>query len=295
MGGSCGEVCGVVVVDKPRGMTSFDVVARLRRIYGTRRVGHTGTLDPMATGVLVVLIGRAAKAADIIPAGRKVYSARLRLGLTTDTEDITGSLLSECGEIPGPQAVAAAAAGFLGEYMQTPPMYSAKKRGGEKLYELARRGLTVEREPCRVEVYDIGVTPTGREDEYELYAAVSGGTYIRTLCADIGERLGCGGCMAALRREETCGFVLGDAVTIEELEADPEGALLPTESLFAGMRALTLTYEETRRIRCGQALPAEACGEGERLRLYCDEGFFAVGEAHGGRVRAIRQFLLAEA
>ena len=287
------EPLGVVVVDKPEGMTSFDVVAKIRKIYGTRRVGHTGTLDPMATGVLVILVGRAAKAADIIPASEKIYEARLRLGVVTDTEDVTGEVLSTSRALPSVPDVEAAARGFLGEYMQTPPMYSAKKKGGEKLYELARRGVTVEREPCRVEIYDIRTAPTERTDEYFLTVSCSGGTYIRTLCADIGKKLGCGGCMAALRRTKTCGFSLSEARSIEETASSPEDALLPTARLFGALREIVMSDGDVRRIANGQAIPAPGFSDGERAKLFSEnEGFFAVGEVHDGSVRAIRQFVL---
>ena len=291
------EPCGVVVVDKPRGMTSFDVVVKLRRAYGTRRVGHTGTLDPMATGVLVVLVGRAAKAAEYISAGRKVYEAVLRLGMTTDTEDITGEVLTTSSDIPTEMDVRKAAESFLGEYMQTPPMYSAKKRGGEKLYDLARRGVTVEREPCRVEIYGISAAETERNDEYDLSVACSGGTYIRTLCADIGARLGCGGCMAALRRTETCGYGIESAHTIEEIESSPEKCILPLEGLFAQLRCVVLDAENERRIRCGQAVSAVGASngvDGERVRLSGADGFFALGEVRGGSVRSVKLFRLTD-
>lgn len=286
------EPCGVVVVDKPAGMTSFDVVAKMRRAYGTRRVGHTGTLDPMATGVLVVLVGRAAKAAEYVSAGRKVYDAVLKLGVETDTEDTTGSVTATCEVTVTEEEVRAAAESFCGEYMQTPPMYSAKKRGGEKLYDLARQGVTVEREPCRVEVYSIEVTGTERTDEYALRVSCSGGTYIRTLCADIGARLGCGGCMASLRRLETGGFDIREAHTIEEIESAPDESLFPTESLFSGLRSVTLGEKDEFRIRNGQSVRIDGAADGERLRLCGRDGFFALGEAGDGRVRQIKLFVI---
>lgn len=287
------DTCGIVVADKPSGWTSFDVVAKLRRVYGTRQVGHTGTLDPMATGVLVVLVGRAAKAAEYISAGRKVYDARLHLGVVTDTQDITGEVLESSEVDVSADDVSAAAAGFLGEYMQTPPMYSALKRGGEKLVNLARRGVTVEREPRRVEIYSISASPTERVNEYALSVACSGGTYVRTLCADIGEKLGCGGCMSSLRRLETCGFSLRDAHTIEEITADPGKCLLPTERLFAGFPALTLGAAEEARVRNGQRVAVgNGIADGVRVRLCGREGFFALGEITDGRVRSVKLFVL---
>ena len=286
------EPCGVVVVDKPAGMTSFDVVAKMRRAYKTRRVGHTGTLDPMATGVLVVLVGRAAKAAEYVSAGRKVYEAGLRLGVTTDTEDITGEVITTSTDIPPEAEVRDAACGFIGTYMQTPPMYSAKKRDGEKLYELARRGITVEREPVPVEIYAASVGGTERPDEYTLSVSCSGGTYIRTLCADIGARLGCGGCMSSLRRTETGGFGIAEAHTIEEIECEPEKYLRPVDELFRSCRRVALGRDAARRIRCGQKIKVTGGKESERVRLYEGDVFFALGEIADGQARMIKLFVL---
>lgn len=213
------EPCGVLVVDKPQGLTSFDVVGKVRRLYGTRRVGHTGTLDPLATGVLVVLVGRAAKASEYLSVHDKSYRAVMKLGITTDTEDIEGRVLS-CSEcLPGADAVISAAAGFCGEIMQTPPMYSALKVGGQKLCDLARKGQTVERQARPVTIHSIICEPLdARDGRYMLDVSCSSGTYIRTLCADIGAALGCGGVMAELRRTSVGNFTLADANTPEELE-----------------------------------------------------------------------------
>lgn len=286
------EPMGAVIVDKPAGMTSFDVVARMRRIYGTRRVGHTGTLDPDATGVLVILVGRAAKAAEYITAGKKQYIATLRLGITTDTEDTSGKVLTESDRIPETAEVIAAAESFLGEYMQVPPMYSALKRDGEKLVDLARRGITVEREARRVEIMSISCTPTERKDEYTLLVTCSHGTYIRTLCADIGAKLGCGGCMSSLRRGETGGFTLADAHTIEEIAEAPEKYLLGTESLFAHLRKTSFEGERERRIKNGLSVPVGGYTDGERLRLYAGGEFFGLGEVRDGKVKCIKFFVI---
>lgn len=285
------EPCGVVVVDKPAGMTSFDVVARMRRIYGTRRVGHTGTLDPDATGVLVVLVGRAAKAAEYITVGEKQYIATLRLGITTDTEDTSGAVLTESTDIPDEDAVIAAAESFTGEYMQVPPMYSALKRDGEKLVDLARRGITVEREARRVEIHSISCAKL-TDTDYALEVTCSHGTYIRTLCADIGAKLGCGGCMASLRRGATGGFTLADAATIEVIADAPEAHLLPTESLFASLPSETFTGKRKHAIRNGVAVPVSGYKNGDRVRLFDDEGFFGLGEVKGGTVKCIKFFVL---
>lgn len=286
------EPCGVVVADKPAGMTSFDVVAKMRRIYGTRRVGHTGTLDPDATGVLVVLVGRAAKATEYITVGKKRYIATLRLGITTDTEDISGKILTENDVIPPEADVVSAAESFKGEYMQVPPMYSALKRDGEKLVDLARRGITVEREARRVEIYALSAKKLTNTD-YELDVECSHGTYIRTLCADIGERLGCGGCMASLRRGETGGFTLDDAATIEEIAEAPEKHLLKTDVLFSELATVNLSGKRLDAVKNGVAVSVDGVKENERVRLYDDDGvFFGLGEAKHGTVKCIKFFVI---
>lgn len=280
------EPCGVLIVDKPAGMTSHDVVGRVRRLFGTRRVGHTGTLDPMATGVLVVLLGRAAKAAEYLTCDKKHYLATLRLGLTTDTEDITGTVLSSSDARPAPGTVEKAVASFLGESRQTPPMYSALKVNGQKLYDLARRGVTVERESRPITVTRLDCRQLS-ESDYELDVECSAGTYIRTLCADIGAALGCGGVMAALRRTEAGGFALSQAHTLDELEALPPEErvhmLLPVESLFAALPAVSMPpfYEKLCRDGCAVATHKLKCSlpRGSRVRMLSNDGiFFALGE-----------------
>ena len=187
------EPSGILILDKPQGITSHDAVYKIRRAYGTKRVGHTGTLDPLAEGVLVMLIGRAAKAAEYLSSDRKAYVATLRLGLTTDTEDITGEVLSRSESIPDAQTVYAALDRFRGDILQVPPMYSALKIGGQKLCDLARQGKVIEREPRPITVYSLEAKPTQSPADYILTVECSSGTYIRTLCADIGAALGCGG------------------------------------------------------------------------------------------------------
>lgn len=193
---------GVLAVHKGEGMTSHDVVNRVRRLYNTKRVGHAGTLDPLATGVLVVLVGRAAKACEYISSDKKTYRATLRLGLTTDTEDITGEVLTRSDNIPDSETVKAVCREFVGGLKQIPPMYSALKVNGQKLYDLARQGVTVEREARDITVFSLECEATDSSTDYILTVACSGGTYIRTLCADIGAKLGCGGVMATLERAE---------------------------------------------------------------------------------------------
>ena len=208
------EPCGVLIINKPEGITSHDVVGKIRKLYGTRKVGHTGTLDPLATGVLVILLGRAAKAAEYLVADKKTYRARLTLGITTDTEDITGKILSESDAIPTHKEVALACNKFLGKIKQIPPMYSALKVDGKKLYDLAREGIEIERKARDIEIFQLECTPTTKKNECELLVECSSGTYIRTLCADIGATLGCGGVMSALT-----GFAQADLVLITHIHS----------------------------------------------------------------------------
>lgn len=280
------EPCGVLVIDKPDGMTSHDIVNKIRRLYGTRRVGHTGTLDPMATGVLTVLIGRAAKAAEYLVSDRKTYLATLRLGLTTDTEDTTGEILTQSEMIPDEAALMSALPRFRGEIMQIPPMYSALKVGGQKLYDLARRGEVVERQARPITIHSLEAERTCDTD-YALTVTCSSGTYIRTLCADIGAALGCGGAMASLRRTEAGGFSLAQAHTpaeLEEMTAEERlTLLLPVESLFADLPAILLSAFYERLVRGGCAVDQRKLGQrleaGQRVRLADAAGaFFALGE-----------------
>lgn len=299
------EPTGVLLIDKQAGMTSHDVVGKVRRLFGTRRVGHTGTLDPMATGVLVLLVGRAAKAAEYLAVHDKCYEATLRLGITTDTEDTTGNTLTASDTVPDRNAVLHAADGFRGSYMQTPPMYSALKVNGQKLLDLARRGVTIAREAREVWIHDLQLAPTDSPTDYTLAVHCSAGTYIRTLCADIGKVLGCGGVMAALRRTRTGDFDIADCTTLEALEGMTEAErlarLLPTESLFFSCPAIKLSafYEKLSRSGCEiyQKKIGTALEIGTRVRI-CDEhgGFFALGEVReypdGSAIKAIKTFAL---
>ena len=299
------ELSGVLIVNKHAGVTSHDIVNKIRRLYHTRRVGHTGTLDPMATGVLVVLIGRAAKASEYLATDSKRYRATLRLGLTTDTEDTTGTVLASCEQIPTQREVESVLPRFRGDIMQIPPMYSALKVGGQKLVDLARRGETVERTPRPITVFDLQAIPSDTPTDYLLDVHCSGGTYIRTLCADIGQALGCGGVMASLERRETGGFPIESAHTIEELEgmtdAELESLLVPTEALFRMLPEITLSafFEKLCRSGCEIYLKKLKIEFpiGTRVRLYDQNGnFFALGEVgeyrDGIAVKAIKMFVL---
>lgn len=292
------EICGVLPVNKPAGMTSHDIVFKIRKLYGTKKVGHTGTLDPDARGLLIVLIGRAAKAAEYVVAGKKVYRAGLRLGITTDTEDTTGKTLTTSDDIPERAAVLDAIASFEGESMQVPPMYSALKVGGQKLCDLARKGITVEREARPITVYSIAAEGDGRD--YTLDVCCSAGTYIRTLCADIGAKLGCGGAMSSLFRTETGGFNISEAHTLEELEAlsqeERDALLIPTESLFSSLPELKLPAFYERLARNGAEIYQKKIGAhfpvGTLLRVHGGEGFFGIGEVreyeNGSAVKIVK-------
>lgn len=292
---------GIVIVNKEEGLSSQAVVNRVKRIFGVKKAGHTGTLDPLATGVLPVLIGRAVKASDYLLTKDKHYVATLLLGITTDSEDVTGEVLTESTILPSEDEVRAAVVSMLGKSMQTPPMYSAIKINGKKLCDLAREGKTVEREAREITVFDIS-TEKINEREYLLDVHCSKGTYIRTLCADIGKRLGCGGAMKALCRSEVSMFSLKDSHTLAELEAMSEGErdcyVLPTEIIFKDYKKIMLVPFFARLARCGQPIyckKAKISAElGERVTFYDEKGFFAIGECvmHEDElcIRATKQF-----
>lgn len=296
---------GVLAVRKGEGVTSHDVVNRVRRLYNTKRVGHAGTLDPMATGVLVVLVGRAAKACEYISSDRKTYRATLRLGLTTDTEDITGEVLTRSDEIPDADRVVAVCREFVGELKQIPPMYSALKVNGRKLYDLARQGKTVEREARDITIFSLECKATESKTDYILTVSCSGGTYIRTLCADIGAKLGCGGVMATLERCEACGISIDECYTLEELENLSEnerrGLILPTERLFDDLKAVKLPafFEKLFRDGCPiyQKKIKTDLPVGARVKICSEDGhFFALGEVvegeQGTAIKSVKIFEL---
>lgn len=303
------EPSGILLIDKPAGMTSHDVVGRVRRLFSTKRVGHTGTLDPMATGVLVVLIGRAAKASEYVSHDEKSYHAVLRLGLVTDTEDVSGVIDPQAvvspKNLPSLDTVLAVSEGFKGKISQIPPMYSALKVGGRKLCDIARKGGVVEREAREVTVSRLEVSPARLPSDFALSVTCSGGTYIRTLCADMGAALGCGGVMASLRRTEACGFSLSQCHTPEDLSGmtyeERVACLLPTETLFEHLPAVRLEpfYETLCRNGCElyQARIKTDFDTGTRVRLCSSQGdFFALGEVQdfddGSAIKAIKLFVL---
>ncbi len=283
-------------------MTSQGAVSRVRRLFGADKAGHTGTLDPMATGVLPILLGRAVKASDYLITSQKHYRATLLLGLTTDTEDTTGQVLTtHSGPYPDEETVLQTVASFRGEQEQIPPMYSALKQNGKKLCDLARAGVTVEREARQITVYSI-VAKRLSEVEYDLDVVCSKGTYIRTLCADIGKKLGTGGAMKALCRLSAAGYTLKDAKTLDELgvlsEAERAACLIPEEALFPSFGATTLPPFFAHLAHCGAEVYLKKIGlsaeVGARFRLYDEEGFFAIGEVRkfeeGLAIKPIKQF-----
>ncbi len=297
------EPSGILIINKHTGATSHDIVNRVRRLYNTKRVGHTGTLDPDASGVLVVLVGRAAKAAEYLVSDTKKYRATLRLGLTTDTEDASGKTLTICDNLPSEQNVKNACLDFVGKINQIPPMYSALKKDGQKLCDLARKGVVIEREAREVTVFSLECTATDTASDYILDVYCSSGTYIRTLCADIGKSLGCGGIMAALQRLDAGGFSIENSITVKELEEMTEqerfACLMPTESLFDTLPKINLSdfYEKLCRNGCEiyQKKINSALSIGERVRIADKNGnFFALGEvkeyADGSAIKAIKFF-----
>lgn len=222
---------GILLVDKPAEWTSMDVCAHLRGVLHERHIGHTGTLDPNATGLLVVLTGKGTKAAKYAENDTKEYVARLRLGMRTDTQDIWGNTLEECGKTCSREEIEAALDAFRGDILQLPPMYSAIKIRGRKLYEIARRGGDVERDPRPVTIHRLELAERDENGDWGLIVACSKGTYIRTLCADIGDALGVGGCMSALRRVRCGDFTIEESHTLEEIRNAPEAYILPVEKI----------------------------------------------------------------
>lgn len=284
---------GIILVDKPQDWTSHDVVAKLRGILHERRIGHSGTLDPLATGLLVVFVGRATRAVEFAEADSKEYIAGLRLGIATDTQDISGSIISRCDAIPARKTVICAVNSFVGEIDQIPPMYSAIKVGGKKLYELARRGESVERKSRKISINSIDVV--GEDgDDLLLKVSCSKGTYIRTLCHDIGEKLGCGACMSSLRRTAAGVFSIENAHGIEEIQAaaasgDLQNFLLPLDTLFTQYPVLTVNENRTKRLKTGNIINLNA--PDGKYRVYSESGeFLLLGEISDGKLKTIKNF-----
>ena len=292
---------GIIVLKKEEGITSQGAVNRVKRLFSAEKAGHTGTLDPLATGVLPILIGRAVKASEYMLSSDKYYRATLRLGITTDTEDITGTVLTETDTLPKEDEVNITISRFVGEIMQTPPMYSALKVNGKKLCDLARSGEIIEREARPVTVFSIDVKKIDSA-RYFLDVHCSKGTYIRTLCADIGQALGCGGVMETLERTRASVFGLDEAHTLAEIEAmsesERDALIIPTERVFDSYKKISLSPFFARLARCGVEIYLNKIGAkldiGERVRLYDGDTFFALGEVReydaGAAIKPIKQF-----
>ena len=281
---------GIVIVDKPQGWTSQDVTARLRRVFNTRRIGHGGTLDPMATGVLPVFVGRATRGVEFFEHAEKVYETVLKPGITTDTEDITGTVLTQKEVQVTSDMVEAVLPQFRGEILQVPPMYSALKVNGQKLYDLARKGVEVERKPRPITIHELtllGVDETG----IRLRVHCSKGTYIRTLCKDIGDALGCGGCMAALRRVKAGEYTEAEAVPLQELleTENPETYLRGVDTMFRDREAVKLTPKQEQRCRNGNSFSV-GLADGT-YRTYAQNGeFLALSKVESGVMSTVKSF-----
>ena len=284
---------GILVVDKPSGWTSHDVVAKLRGILRERRIGHGGTLDPMATGVLPIFVGRATRAAEFAENAEKRYIAGLRLGIVTDTQDTTGTTIETRPVSITEDQLQSALASFRGRILQTPPMYSAVKVGGERLYKIARRGGSVQRPPREIEIFSLELA--GRDGaDYILDVRCSKGTYIRTLCNDIGASLGCGGAMSSLRRTRAGVFSIDQALTLGEiesafLEGGGDAFLRPVDSLFSGSPSFTADGDQERFIRNGRPLPVQLpVGQ---YRVYSGSGeFLMLGQVWDGLLTSLKNF-----
>lgn len=291
---------GIIVVDKPQGWTSMDVCAKLRRVMGERRVGHAGTLDPLATGVLPVFVGRATRAVEFAVEGEKEYLAALKLGVITNTQDMTGEVLEKRPVKVERERLKEVLPHFTGAISQIPPMYSAIKIQGKKLYQLARAGQEVERAPRPVTIHALEVTDEvpedfpREEDTWYLRVRCSKGTYVRTLCHDIGEALGCGGSMSALRRTRVGDYTLEGAATLDQIQAasDPSALLRPVDSCFAGLPMLVLKSEQAeKKIRNGAALNLPVPpGDGEYRVYGVDGAFLTLSRVEGNRLTTIKSF-----
>lgn len=296
-----GELSGILLIDKPEGFTSFDVVAKVRGIARTRKVGHGGTLDPMATGVLPLFLGAATKACDILPDQTKAYEAWFRLGQTTDTQDCTGKVLSEREVSCTAAQVEEALSRFRGDFLQTPPMYSAIWVQGRRLYDLAREGVEVERQSRPVTVHELRLLEAREENHlYKIYVSCSKGTYVRTICHDVGQTLGCGAVMTGLRRVISSGYRVEDAITIEQAQqmADADTLrekVLPVETAFTAYEKIRLTAKNARLFQNGVRLSSSRVGcagiKGDFCVFGPDGQFLGLGCEEQGELRIRKLFV----
>lgn len=298
---------GVIVINKPENYTSFDVVAVVRKLTGQRKIGHAGTLDPNATGVLPILLGNATKAQDIVPNHDKSYTAKFRLGITTDTLDIWGKVISECGKTAAKEEVLRALENFRGEIEQLPPMYSAIKVNGQRLYDLARQGKEIERKPRKVTVYSLELEDFDEESQSgTLNISCSKGTYIRTIIDDLGKMLGMGAVMTELCRTEACGYKLADSITLDnarELAGKGEisGHIMQTESLFESYRKIYVSEAQAKRFSNGgeldmarTALSRSKPEDKEKIRVCDRQGKFlglGIADNESNQLKIFKLFL----
>lgn len=285
---------GILIVDKPDGWTSQDVAAKLRGVFHEKRVGHGGTLDPMATGVLPIFIGRATRGVEFFESAEKEYIAGLRLGTVTNTQDTTGEILEEKPVAVTREDVEAALRRFTGELDQLPPMYSAIKINGQKLYELARRGQEVARRPRSITIHALELLE-GEGADWTIRVRCSKGTYVRTLCHDLGRALGCGGCMSSLRRTRAGSFTLAQAVTMQQVldfaaGQDPQQLLMPVDAVFAAHPPLIVTLGQAAKLKNGAQVKDWQFQPGT-YRVYAEDGeFLLLGRVEGGVLTTIKSF-----
>ncbi len=281
---------GIVIIDKPQEWTSQDVTARLRRVFNTRRIGHGGTLDPMATGVLPVFVGRATRGVEFFEHAEKTYETVLKLGITTDTEDTTGTVLTQQEVSVTEEQVQAVLENFRGEILQVPPMYSALKVNGQKLCDLARKGKEVERKPRPITIHQLTLLEMGT-DTLRLRVRCSKGTYIRTLCKDIGQALGCGGCMEALRRTTAGEYTIEESVPLQTLldAENPEAYLRTVDTMFRNHPAVTLTPNQEKRCRNGNSFSLDLAPG--TYRAYSQSGeFLMLAKVENGVMETVKSF-----
>jgi tRNA pseudouridine55 synthase len=283
---------GILIINKPAGWTSMDVCAKLRGILHTKKVGHAGTLDPMATGVLPVFVGRATRAVSFAESIEKDYLAGLRLGLVTDTQDTTGTVLAESPVNVTIEDLRTVLPFFTGEIMQIPPMYSAVKVGGKRLYDLARQGREVERRPRPVTIHTLRVLEQFSPADFILLVRCSKGTYVRTLCHDVGAALGCGGCMYALCRTKAAGYTLADSHTLEEVQEKGASLLLPTDSLFRRHPAYRIDRPRAEALcRSGSPFSVEPGLPEGLYRVYgADGSFLCLSRLENGVMTSVKNF-----
>ena len=285
---------GIVIVDKPQDWTSQAVTARLRRVFNTRRIGHGGTLDPMATGVLPVFVGRGTRGVEFFEHAEKTYETVLRLGLMTDTEDVWGETLKQRPVEFTAEKLEEVLESFRGEILQVPPMYSALKVNGQKLCDLARKGKEVERKPRPITIHELTLLETG-ENTLRLRVRCSKGTYIRTLCKDIGEALGCGGCMAELRRVTAGEYTIEESVPLQTLldTDNPEQYLRGVDTMFRNYPEVKLTPNQEKRCRNGNSFTMKL--EDGTYRAYSQTGaFLMLAKVEGGVMTTVKSFFEVE-